>query len=196
MQKGLFLSGQKCCLRSWEAGDEEALAKLANNEKVWKNLLDEFPHPYTIDHAKSWISMCQDGPIRFANVAICLYDDSEKSKLIPIGGIGVHPSGQSINKKRVKQVGYWIGESYWGRGIVTEALQLITNYAFSQECADAINDGVQIVRLEAAIFAYNVPSGRVLEKAGYHLEAVQKAAYVKLGQVQDAHLYVKIRDGI
>jgi [ribosomal protein S5]-alanine N-acetyltransferase len=134
--------------------------------------------------------------MRFAYTAICIYEDAEKTKLIPIGGIGVSPSGQSMNKKAVKLVGYWIGEPYWGRGIVTEALQLITNYAFTQQCADAINDGTQIVRLEAAIFAFNAPSGRVLQKAGYQLEAIQKAAYIKLGQIQDAHLYVKIRDGI
>lgn len=143
-----------------------------------------------------WISICQDGPARFANLAICCHDESDPNKTYPIGGIGISPSGQSMCKKRVKLVGYWIGEPYWGKGITSEALQLITNYAFTDICADKINDGVPIVRLEAAIFAHNVASGRVLQKSEYKLESIQRAAYFKEGKYVDAHLYVKLNPDI
>lgn len=158
-----------------------------------RNLLDEFPHPYSLENGKQWVSMSQLAPLRYANLAICVSDEKDPGKLIPVGGIGINPVG-GLNKKRVKLVGYWLGEPYWGQGIVSEALSLMVSYAFSQKCAEAINNGDPISRLEAAVFAYNEASARVLAKNGFILEARQRAAYYKDGKDVDALQYVLLRE--
>ena len=134
--------------------------------------------------------------MKHANLAICVPDEADNTQWVLAGVIGVTPVGQSINKKRVKMVGYWVGEPYWGRGIVTEALHLMTEYAFSQHYATLANDGVPVSRLEAGIFEYNPASGRVLQKNGYKLEAIQQRAYFKGGKDVSAHLYVKLSDSM
>ena len=100
----------------------------------------------------------------------------------PIGGIGLHPL--SDVSRFTAEIGYWIGEAFWGRGLATEALKRFTDYAFEQ---------FPFERLEGWIFATNPSSGRVLEKAGYEYEATMRRSAFKDGQFLDCHLYVRFR---
>ena len=81
------------------------------------------------------------------------------------------------------EIGYWLGQQYWGRGIVTEALKLVTEYAFQTQ---------NLLRLFALPFANNTGSIRVLEKAGYEREGLLRRSSVKFGEPRDQLLYSRI----
>ncbi|MGH7354616.1 MAG: GNAT family N-acetyltransferase [Candidatus Rokuibacteriota bacterium] len=164
----------RCTLRSWREGDAASLARHANNRKVWLNMRDLFPHPYTLDDARGWIATGSraEGLVSWAIVV-----DGEA-----IGGIGLVL--KSDVDRRTAELGYWLGEAYWGRGIATEALRAVTDWAFA---------GLDLARLEAGVFEWNPASARVLEKAGYTLEARQPKAVTKDGRTIDRLLYARLR---
>ena len=161
-------------LRPWRAGDEPSLERYANNRNVSRNLRDRFPYPYTAADAKEWIAFAATvtPPQHFAIVV----DGSA------VGGIGVEP-GQA-ERRRSAEVGYWLGEPFWGHGIATEALRAITEYGFAT---------FGVCRLEAGVFAWNPGSARVLEKCGYTLEGRARLAIVKDGQLTDSLRYALVR---
>jgi RimJ/RimL family protein N-acetyltransferase len=171
------LVGPRVVLRPWRRGDEEALVRHANNRNVWRNLTDRFPHPYTAGDARAWVRQCttREGPP--CHLAITLDGD-------PIGGTGFERLTDLA--RLTAEIGYWLGEAHWGRGLATEALGLTTAYAFAQ---------FDFVRLQAGVLAWNPRSRRVLEKAGYALEARLERAVYKDGAVIDSWLYVRLRDG-
>ena len=109
-------------IRSFRTQDAEALARYANNRNVSRNLRDEFPYPYTLAHAETWIS--------FAAQQSTESDFAIASETELIGGIGLRI--QRDVHRRSAEVGYWLGEPFWGRGIATAALRAFTEYAFSQ----------------------------------------------------------------
>ncbi len=161
-------------IRSYRPADAEALARAANNRRIWRNLNDSFPHPYTLTDARQWLSLtAQEEPEQ--NFALA-------SSTEAIGGIGLKLRGDVY--RRSAEIGYWLGEPYWGRGIATAALRALTNFAFDQ---------FDLVRIEAGVFEWNPASCRVLEKAGYVQEARLRKAVVKDGQVIDRFLYAKLR---
>lgn len=162
-------------LRPWQLGDEESLALHANNRKVWRNLRDGFPHPYTIEDARDYLRHCLENPTapRFA-----LEVDGNA-----VGGIGLHP--QQDVARFSAELGYWIGEAYWGRGIMTEAVKATTAYGLEK---------LGFIRIFAVVFEWNEPSMRVLEKAGYTLEGRHRKAVAKDGQTIDELLYAAVRD--
>ena len=133
-------------------------------------LTDRFPHPYTSDHADAWVELNErrNPPTNFAIVV------GEKA----VGGIGVD-LGSDVSR-RSAEIGYWLGESYWGRGIATDALTAMTQYALAT---------FDICRLAARVFEGNDASARVLEKAGYVLEGRMRRAAFKHGRMHDERLY-------
>lgn len=159
-------------LRQWQAGDEKSLAENANNHKIWKNLKDVFPHPYTLTDAYEWIKIAADVQANFAIEV--------KGKAV--GGIGILLKND-IYKKNA-EIGYWLGEAYWGQGIISAAINEVTDYTFKN---------FDIFRIYAGVFEYNLASMRVLEKAGFHQEAVLKNALVKEDELFDEHIFVKFR---
>ena len=162
-------------IRSFREDDADALARLANNRRIWRNLNDYFPHPYTLGDANGWIEFTQqEEPER--NFAIA-------SATQVVGGIGLKLREDVF--RRSAEIGYWLGEPYWGRGIATEALQALTDYAF---------EAFDLVRIDAGVFEWNPASCRVLEKVGYVREARLRKSVVKDGQVIDRFLYAKLRD--
>jgi len=169
---------EKFTLRPWKKEDSESLAENTNNRKIWVNLVDTFPHPYTLKDAGEWISLCQR---------------KEKQKTtfaIEIDGKAVGSIGFEIKKghhQKIASIGYWLGEKYWGKGIVTEALKLVTKYAF---------ETFNLVRIEAAVFKWNPASARVLEKAGYILEAELKKRVFKDGKITDELMYYLINPNL
>jgi ribosomal-protein-alanine N-acetyltransferase len=161
-------------LRPWRRGDEESLVHHANNRNVWINLDDLFPFPYTMDNASIWIQHCvTEKPSR--QFAIVVEGQA-------VGGIGILLK-EGIRRKTA-EIGYWLGENFWNKGITTEAVKAVTEYAFST---------FDICRIQATVFPYNKASGKVLEKAGYTLESCLKKGIIKDGKIIDEHIYAIVR---
>jgi RimJ/RimL family protein N-acetyltransferase len=167
------LAGSRCIVRPWRMADAESLVRHANNINVAKQLRDRFPHPYTRRDALDFLkfSSTADEP---SNLAIVVEGEA-------VGGVGYVP-GSDVERYSA-EIGYWLGETYWGRGIVTEAVMLLTDHVFGR---------INMLRLFALPFADNPGSIRVLEKAGYLREAVLRSSSVKRGQPRDQALYAKV----
>ena len=164
----------RCTLRPWRVGDTASLARHANNRNVSRNMRDIFPYPYTAADATAWIERVKDeSPTQ--NFAIAVDGDG-------VGGISV--TLREDVYRRSAEVGYWLGEPFWGRGIASEALRAVTDYAFAT---------FDVIRLEAGVFGWNPASARVLEKAGYVLEGRLRNAIVKDGRVGDRLIYALLR---
>lgn len=170
------LRTERLTLRPWRRGDQEALAREADDVEVWRWVRDRFPHPYTVADAERWIefAIAQPGPTR--NFAI-VHGEA------PIGGVGLQVMEDV--QRCTAEVGYWLGRAWWGRGFASEAVRRIVPYAF--ETFDALT------RLEAHVFDSNAASVRVLEKAGFELEARLRCAVVKQGVVQDDLVFALLR---
>jgi len=169
----MMLRGERSIVRPWRDGDQRSLALHANNPNVARQLRDRFPDPYTLNDARHFIdSATAARPI--LNFAITI--DGE-----PVGGIGFSP-GTDVERYSA-EIGYWLGESYWGRGIMPEAVHLVSQYAF-ERC--------DLLRLFALPFADNAQSIRVLEKAGYTLEGILRSSSVKFGKPRDQAIYALI----
>jgi RimJ/RimL family protein N-acetyltransferase len=166
------LRGTRCIVRPWRPGDEAALVRHANNRNVSRQLRDRFPHPYTFSDGQRFIRTV-------ANMTPPMIFAIEVDE--PCGGIGFSP-GTDVERYSA-EIGYWLGEAYWGQGIAAEALALVSQYAFA-ECG--------ILRLFALPFADNAQSVRVLEKAGYAREGILVASSVKYGVPRDQALYALI----
>jgi RimJ/RimL family protein N-acetyltransferase len=165
---------ETCLLRPFRRGDEPSLARHANNRKVWRNLRDSFPHPYAAEHASAWVaSNLGVAPVR--NFAIEIEGEVA-------GSIGVTPFAD-VNA-RSAEIGYWVAEPHWGRGVATEALRAATDHVFR---------AFDVVRVQATVFAWNEASMRVLEKCGYAREAVLAKSVFKDGELIDSVLYAVVR---
>jgi RimJ/RimL family protein N-acetyltransferase len=161
-------------IRSFEQADLDGIVKYANNRTVWLGLRDMFPYPYTRSDAVAWLN----------RVAA---DDLETHYAIatpaePIGGIGM--TIKSDIHRLSAELGYWLGEPFWGRGITTSAVTRFTDYAFAT---------FDITRLYAEVFSNNIASIRVLEKAGYVYEGCQRKHVIKDGKILDMLIYAVVR---
>ena len=161
-------------LRQWLPTDLESLVANANNIQIWNNLRNYFPHPYTAEAGKEWIEKVIDAtPI--VNLAIDVDG-------VAVGGIGLILNSDVYVMSA--EIGYWLGEAYWGKGIGTEAVRLMVEYAFYY---------FDIVRLYAEVFETNKASMRILEKNGFYLEGVRRKAVLKNGVLMDDYIWVKLR---
>jgi RimJ/RimL family protein N-acetyltransferase len=147
-------------LRPWQIEDIASLAENANNINIWNNVRDSFPHPYTIEDGQAYITMDMQRPY-IQNLAIVIDDKA-------VGGVGIVP--QTDVERFSAEMGYWIGEYYWGKGIVTEVVKTALNYFFSHR---------EIVRIYAFVYEYNISSMRVLEKAGFRKVGIMEKAVYK-----------------
>ncbi|MDJ0497941.1 MAG: GNAT family protein [Acidimicrobiia bacterium] len=161
-------------LRRWRMADQEALVAEANSHAVWRNMSHIFPHPYTTADASSWIERCigQDPP---QDLVIALDD-----RLIGVCGMGRE---EGVNRYTT-EVGYWLGERHWGRGIATVAFRAFVGYVWNE---------FDVKRMQATVFAWNPASGRVLEKNGFTLEGVHRSAIYKDGEFVDLLMYSLLR---
>ena len=170
------LKGDRCVVRPWRMEDAESVVRHANNINVARQLRDRFPHPYTRANASAFLKAATSAP-EPSNLAIDVGGEA-------VGAVGYVPG---IDVERfTAEIGYWLGESFWGRGITTEALRLVTDHVF---------DTLNMLRLFALPFADNAGSIRVLEKAGYVREAVLRSSSVKYGQPRDQLLYARVNTG-
>jgi len=167
------LALERSVVRSWRPADAEALAHHANNRKIWINLRDAFPHPYTIHDAREFIRAMRTRTPE-TTFAITVGDEA-------IGSIGfvLHRDVERVSA----EIGYWLAEPFWGRGITAEALVAVTTFAIEHH---------GLTRIYAVPFAWNSPSCRVLEKAGYVLEARLRNSAIKDGKLTDQLQYAFI----
>ena len=164
-----------CTLRPWRDGDQESLVRQANNPNVALHLRDRFPQPYALADAIAWIAHAtgQSPPL---NLAMDVGGQA-------IGGIGIIP-GSDIHRV-CAEIGYWLGEEYWGRGIATAALRGMTCYAFTELAI--------LNRLFATVDGHHAASIRVLQKAGYRCEGKLLGSAIKSGAIVDQYLYAITR---
>jgi [ribosomal protein S5]-alanine N-acetyltransferase len=162
-------------LRRWKHGDEAALVKYANNYNVWRNVRDSFPHPYTWEAAQEWVRICQQEEMA---TVFAIEIDNEA-----VGAVGIIPQ-RDIYRKNA-EIGYWLGEPFWGQGIMPAAVKEMCHYAFQN---------FDLQRLYAGVFEYNTASMRVLEKAGFERSAILKKWLFKEGKYWDDHWFVLERN--
>ena len=158
-------------LRKWQLTDKVSLAEQANNIRVWNYLRDYFPYPYEESDAEAFIQMVLDKPDPATDFSI-----EWEGKAV--GGIGIIPRA---DVERISaEMGYWLGENYWNRGIMTHVVKQMSEYVFTH---------FPITKLYATIFEFNIASMRVLEKAGFTREGILRQAAIKNGKTIDLHYY-------
>jgi ribosomal-protein-alanine N-acetyltransferase len=163
----------RCTVRPWRSQDAEGLPKYANNRRVWLGLRDRFPYPYTIEDAHAFL---QDA-VATQPTKFCIEIGGEVS-----GGIGLE-FGADVHR-HTAQFGYWLGEPFWGQGIMTEVVGAFTDYCFRN---------FALHRLYAEIFSNNRASTRVLEKNGFIFEGRLKNNVFKNGEMLDSLVYARTK---
>ena len=174
-----LLQGQRCTLRALRPDDAPAIARHADDEGVWRNLFDGFPHPYTLADAQAWCTTGHRDPSVGVVWAITVDDQA-------IGCCSVMPGSGWLACNA--EVGYWIGRAHWRRGIASEALALISDWTLATM--------PHITRLHAPIFGWNEGSQAVARRCGYVLEGRLPVSAIKAGQVIDRVQYARYRPGV
>lgn len=167
----------KCKLRKWKLSDAGDLSAALNNQKILNNLRDGLPYPYTQKDAENYI-----------NFILSSAPQDTFAYAIEVGGRAVGSIGafrQGNIHRRTAELGYYLAEEYWGRGIMTEAVTQLCDKLFAE---------TDILRIFAEPFAHNIGSRRVLEKAGFQLEGILKNNAVKNGRVLDMAMYARTRE--
>ena len=164
----------KSVVRSWKPTDAESIARHAMDRRIWLNLRDAFPHPYALSDAQAFIAgaMADRPETKFAIVV-----DGQAA-----GSIGFFPR---TDVERISaEIGYFLGAEFWGRGIMSEAVRAVAEYALETH---------QLQRIYALPYAGNAASCRVLEKAGFTREGLMRRAVIKDGKVMDQYIYAMVR---
>lgn len=163
-------------LREWKLSDAQNLASAINNKNVLDNLRDGIPYPYAEQDGKDFITamLSADKNSTFA------FAIEIEGKVV--GSIAVFR--QNNIHFRTAELGYYLAEEYWGKGIMTEAVKQVCKYVF---------DNSDIIRIYAEPFAHNIGSCRVLEKAGFQFEGLLRANAVKNGAIIDMKMYALIQ---
>lgn len=157
-------------LRPWKASDINSLIKYANNWNIAKNLTNQFPHPYTIQDGKAFIEYAtKDEPIHIFAIEV-----NQEA----VGGIGIHPQSDIFIKNA--EIGYWLGEPFWGHGIVSKAIKQIVQFGFST---------FDIERIFARPYGTNFASQKILEKNNFLLEGRYNNILYKNGEYLDELIY-------
>ncbi|MGI9551680.1 MAG: GNAT family N-acetyltransferase [Aurantibacter sp.] len=159
-------------MRVLRPSDKTPMAELANNKKIWDNVRDYFPHPYSEKDAETFLQS-QGKDASLVNFAIAYNGDF-------CGVIGLILQRDVYRKSA--ETGYWIGEPFWGKGIATKAVELIVNHGFKK---------LGLIRIYAGVFEYNTASMKVLEKNDFQKEGIFQKAVLKNNKIWDEHRYFK-----
>jgi RimJ/RimL family protein N-acetyltransferase len=171
----MILKNGAIVLRPYTLDDAPSLAMIANNTKISDNLRDAFPHPYSLQDAEAFINKNISGEIK--GVFAIIY------KGVLVGSIGIHPQFDIYVK--TAELGYYVAEEYWNRGIVSKSIEMITKYGF---------ESLHLTRIFACVFEPNKVSMKVLEKNGFVLECIKRKAIFKNNQILDEYYYAKVND--
>ena len=169
----MFTDGE-IILRCLTKDDRSSLANLANNKKIWDNVRDFLPNPYTENDAEIFINLTTQEVI-----AMTFAIDYEGQFCGVIGLVR-----QTDVYKKTAEIGYWIGEPFWNKGIATKSVKLMTSYGLQS---------LDFVRIHTGVFEYNIGSMRVLEKNGYTKDGIFKKSIFKNGKIWDEHRYSIIK---
>jgi len=162
-------------IRAWKKEDAGILASISNNRKIWLNVRDRFPYPYTVKDAVEWIEYSHTkSPL----ISLAIIYNNQVA-----GSIGIVPK-DDVYRKSI-EIGYFLGEPFWGKGIATEAVEQLLSY---------IATNFDVIRIFAEVFEHNTPSMKVLEKNGFHLEGIRRKAVIKNNVVMDDYVWVKLLD--
>jgi ribosomal-protein-alanine N-acetyltransferase len=164
----------ECRIRSWRHTDEAELARQANSRRIWLNVRDHFPHPYTRDDARAWLERVVGA-------------EPESQFAIEIEGTVAGGIGLMLQEDVARvsaELGYWLGEVHWGRGVMSAAVRALTEFGFA---------AFELRRIYALVFEWNPASMRVLEKAGFTFEGRMRQAVIKDGRVMDQMIYARVR---
>lgn len=167
----------ECRIRPWRIEDANKLAEALNNKKIHDNLRDGLPYPYTAEDAKEYIMAMHNADTETTYAFAITVDDKA------VGSIGAFR--QSNIHSRTAEIGYYVAESYWGRGVATSAVKQICEYIFQN---------TDIIRIFAEPFAHNIGSCRILEKCGFECEGILRKNAVKNGVVVDMKMYSIIKE--
>jgi RimJ/RimL family protein N-acetyltransferase len=167
---------EEIVLRPWSVKDATRLASIADNKKIADNLRDGFPYPYSVSDARAWLDIIlpENIPPRFFAITV----NKELA-----GSIGIVTKSDIYRKNF--EIGYFLAEEFWGKGIATKAIKAATSYAFKD---------FDIVRVYAEPFSDNTGSRRALEKAGFTLEATLRRNVIKNGIIKDSCIYSVLRE--
>ncbi len=160
-------------LRKLTFSDKVILAELLNNKKIWDNLRNRIPYPYQEKDAENFINLINNDNLQ--HVFAIEYDENF------CGVIGLEVQKDVYEKSA--ELGYWIGEPFWGKGIATESVKLITEIGFNT---------LNLLRIYAGVFEFNIASMKVLEKNVFLKEGVFRKAIFKNGKIFDEHRYYKL----
>ncbi len=163
-------------IRQWKLSDAADLAYLINNKNILNNLRDGLPYPYTVKDAREFIAEAlQDDFNEIFAFAVIAEGRT-------VGNIGIYRRKNIYF--RTAELGYFIGEEYWNRGIATRAVKKACKYVF---------ENTDVVRIYAEPFSRNRASCRVLEKAGFTREGTLRANAVKNGVTEDMEIYAIVK---
>lgn len=168
------LKSRRFVLRPFRRGDEESLQANINNPNIYRYTL-HIPYPYTMKDAREWV----DSNLKSRK-------DSDGSRIhfaLDMGGEVVGSIGLTNIDGHKAEVGYWLAEKHWNKGIMPKALSLVEKYAFGE---------MGLRRIYAKVFEPNKRSVRALEKSGYSLEGEMRKEIVKDGKYYDVLLYSKV----
>lgn len=170
----LVLSKDNIRLREFQPSDKKRLAELANNKKIWDNVRDFFPYPYTERDAIEFIETCmKENPITTFAVEC-------QKELVGVAGLIL----QTDIYKKTAEIGYWIGEPHWNKGIATKAVKLLVNYGF---------EGLKLRRIFSGVFENNKASQKVLEKCGFRHEGIFEKSVLKNSSIIDEYRYAIVK---
>lgn len=163
-------------LRPFKRGDEISLAKNINNKKIVKNTSRPIPYPYTEKDGKLWIekNLKEDKKKKPEMINFVIDIDGEAAGSIGFENIEEHKA----------ELGYWLAEKYWNRGIMTKAMKLVTRFGFEK---------LGFKRLYGYIFLFNKSSKKMIEKAGFKLEGILRKHTKKGNKLLDSYLFAKIK---
>lgn len=165
-----------CKIRQWKIEDAEALAQNLNNKKILDNLRDGLPYPYTSDDAREYINFVLNADKNSTFVFAITFEEKV------VGCVGVFRQDNVCSK--TAEIGYYLGEQYWNKGIATCAVKAACDYVFKN---------TDIIRIFAEPFARNIASCKVLEKAGFICEGILRSNVIKNGIIEDSKMYAIIK---
>lgn len=163
-------------LRTIQKGDEFDIAKYINDKIISRNTLT-IPFPYKLEDAKEWVGKCLKNQKKkeLKEFSFAIVIDGEV-----VGSVGIH----KIEKNHKGEIGYWLARKHWGKGIVPEAVKIVTDFGFKK---------LKLRRIYAHVYPFNLPSMRVLEKNSYKFEGIMKKEAKKGKKYIDSHLFAKVK---
>jgi len=172
----MILSGDGFILRDWEENDELDLVSIANEDDIFNNLRDAFPHPYKLCDAVNWIAFTKNA--RNSGIFFAIEVNNRLA-----GSIGISFKKDIYRKN--SEIGYFLSKNFRGKGIMTNSIKIIVNYIFHN---------FDVVRIYAEPFANNIASRKVLENSGFICEAVLKNYIVKNNTIHDSCIYSLLKE--